>query len=594
MQKCGQRESRRGRTLSLRNRLLVLFAIFGILPLSALGSYEYVRTQRAVESLIAAQTAQLAERAAAQLADRWARLRSDLLLLAENAETRRIYDTPGDPVLLANALELAEPFFRDLWQQIGPAYDAIELRDAADRQLYRFGDADRNAALPATTRVALEAHELVRDPASGRVIGRVVATPRLVVILPLDALQTRFGESGYSMVVERTTGRVLYHPRHGGLNQRLQALLAGDSLRAGELLARPGTGRFTFGHGDSMRVASWVSLEQPAWALVASGSVSEFGGSFARLRRDALLLVLLFTLLALTAFTLAIRRATRSLEALTRAADQVGRGNFVPELPPAGSDELGRLALAFQVMTAKVSDMLAQLERSRQLAAIGEFAAEISHEIRNPLTAVKLNLQRIDRALRGEPDPRRAAAPLAISLREIDRLERVVRGVLQLGRPQSGPRAAVRLRDVVEESLGVVRQQADEQQVEITTSFDTPDDIEAEVEPLRAALLNLLVNALEAMPAGGRLRLWTEPVAAERDAVALLVEDNGAGIPPAQREQLFRPFHTTKPQGTGLGLAAALRTIEAHDGKLSAIEPRYGAGAAFRLELPLRPVEVPA
>jgi signal transduction histidine kinase len=243
-------------------------------------------------------------------------------------------------------------------------------------------------------------------------------------------------------------------------------------------------------------------------------------------------------------------------------------------------------------MAAKVSDMVAQLERSRQLAAIGEFSAELSHEIRNPLTALKLNLQRIERSVRGGPAA--AAAPLAISLREIERLDRVVSGILHLGRPHSGARTVVRLRDMAEQALAVVREQASAQQVEIRTGFAARDDVAVAADGLRAAILNLLVNALEAMPAGGILRLWTERVPPDTEAVALLVEDSGPGVPVPQRDLLFRPFHSTKPQGTGLGLAAALRTAEAHGGSLTLAEPRHGAGAAFRLQLPLAAVEVSA
>lgn len=573
--------------MSLRNRLLALFTAFGILPLCALGGYQYVRTQRAVEALVGTQTAQLAERATTRITDRWSRLRSDLLLVAGNTETERIYAARGDSLQLARALGLAAPFFRDLWQQIGAGYEAIELRDARGRRLFHLGEPERDPA--GSVAIALNTREFVREPASGAIVGVVVASPRLDALLPADVLAARFGEAGYSIIVDRATGLVLYHPRHAGLNQRLQTLLRADSLAARRVLSQSGRGRFTSGRGDSTRVASWVSLDEPPWSVIVSASVPEFGTAFARLRREALAVVLLVAVLMWAAFTLASRRATRSLQALTRAADQVGRGNFAPVLPPAGRDEVGRLAQAFQAMTGKVAEMVTQLERSRQLAAIGEFAAELSHEIRNPLTALKLNLQRIERSVRGERDPAGAAAPLAISLREIDRLDRVVSGILHLGRPHTGPRSVVPLRAVAEQALAVTSEQAAAQHVEIATEFPVPDDVAVDAEELRAAILNLLVNALEAMAGGGRLRLWTEAAGAE---VALVIEDSGPGIPAAERARLFHPFHTTKPHGTGLGLAAALRTVEAHGGHLTLVAPRHGAGAAFCLQLPLASVEV--
>ena len=138
--------------------------------------------------------------------------------------------------------------------------------------------------------------------------------------------------------------------------------------------------------------------------------------------------------LAAIGFLVLLWRSTRSLGMLTVAADAVGRGNLEPELPRAGGDEVGRLASAFHIMTRRVRETMADIERSRQMAAVGQFASQIAHEIRNPLTSIKLNLQKLERAARAGRMPGESERPLEITLREIDRLDRVVHGVLQLGR----------------------------------------------------------------------------------------------------------------------------------------------------------------
>lgn len=588
--------------MSLRNRLLTLFAVFAVLPLGVLGIYQYVRAQRAVGALIESQTALLAVRAADQLDDRWALLRSDLLFLAENAETQRIYaaERAQDTTAIRTAVESADAFFRQAWEQFGPAYDRIELQSRTGAVLYRLSDAEWGGppALRATS--AIEAVEPVRELGSGMPRGRVVARPRLSVLLPEEALESRFGDDGYTLVLNRETGRILHHPRRSWVDQPAARLLGEHAAELLQEAAPEASGRISHGGSDSLRIGTWIALAAPPWTVVSSSRASEFDGPFGQMRTEALLLVLLVTLLVSVAFALATWRATRSLEALTQAADQVGRGNFAPALPPVGQDEVGRLTAAFGTMAQKVSEMMRQLEQSRQLAAIGEFAAEVSHEIRNPLTSVKLNLQRIGRALREEQSVQRAGPPLEISLREIERLDRVVRGILELGRPPEATLVPRRLEDVAREAIATIAAQAEAQAVELSARFDASNDrVVVDPELLRGAILNLLVNALEAMPHGGRLWITLEstlPANPIEDASALplrlRIEDSGPGVPPAVREKLFQPFCTTKPSGMGLGLSTAVRAVTAQGGILRQAEPRHGTGAAFEVHLPTAPAEV--
>jgi signal transduction histidine kinase len=306
------------------------------------------------------------------------------------------------------------------------------------------------------------------------------------------------------------------------------------------------------------------------------------------------LAVLLAVVVAVSvAFFLLLGRATASLDGLTMAADRVGRGDLNPDLPPAGTDEVGRLSAAFGLMTARIREMIAQVETSRQMGVLGRFAAELSHEIRNPLTAIKINLQGLARDARDGrlPDDSRRAIDMA--LREIKRLDLAVKTALRTGRPPADPRP-FHLHEVLAESVELVRPQAQERGVQVRVSLDaTGDVLSGDGEAIRGAVLNLLLNAIEAMTAGGTLRVTTS--SQERDGAPVIdvrIRDDGPGIPPELRDRVFRPFFTTKHEGTGLGLSVALQTVRAHAGTLTLGDAEPGTELA--ITLPVRTAGVPA
>jgi signal transduction histidine kinase len=582
--------------MSLRTKLLYFFGLLAVFPLLAMGVLHYVQSLRTVERHIGTQVQLIAGRAAEELGRRHETHVSDLRLLAENAETQRLFRSLGSGRAgeLAAARASAESFLETVWAGVSSYYRGAELRDVGGAVVIRLGDGVRGGRLaswpapgPFPEQPILE--QPIIDESTGVRLGTVLAAPRLAELLPVEALETRFGSGGYSVVLDRSTGRVLHHSRGG----RAPWTGVPDPAGAGFDPASPAfaapAGELRFEQGDSTRLAAFVSLAAPPWTVVSVATLEEFSAPFERMRAVNLAVVLLVILAVAAASLLLVRRATRSLEELTRAAGEVSRGEFLPALPRPGADEVGRLSGAFATMVGRIRDMMAELQASRQMAAVGEFAAELAHEIRNPLTSVKLNLQRIDRAVAAEGGPAEAAAPLRIALREVGRLERVVRGVLHLGRPRPLERAAVSLHDVVREAVDAVRPEAEARDVTVATGLEAEADrVLADADQLRGALLNLLLNGIEAMPEGGRLTVTTG--AAGPDAIAVTVRDTGPGIPAAVRAKLFRPFFTTKAEGTGLGLAMALRTAEEHGGRLELREdgaPGGGTGATFVLVLPL-------
>lgn len=584
--------------MSLRARLIVFFCALAVAPLAAIGVFDYLHSVQALDALISSQTQTIAERAAADLKDRFALRQSDLLLLAENAETRRLYQAheAGDSAAYAAALIAASAYLRQAWELFARSYERVEFRGRAGTLLYALGDEQAGSATSAPRRPGLDEslrlETAVPRADARRPVGKVLAAVRPEALLPREALESRFGRTGYSLVVDRAHGRVVYHPQHAFLGRSTAELLGPEGWNTDPQILDRERGSFTYREGDRTRVASFASLTAPPWTVIATGAVDEFAPPFLRMRLTNLVLVLLVTALTGTVFVLLTRRATRSLEALTRAADEVGTGNFAPMLPKPGPDEVGRLSAAFGLMASKVGEMMREIETSRHMAAAGRFAAQLSHEIRNPLTSLKLNLQSIARDAEAGALPPTTTRPIRISLREIERLDRVVRGALRLGREARGHRVRCQLHEVVTEALDLVRPQLDQKSVSVATSFRAPHDlIQCDPESLKAAFLNLFLNAAEAMPDGGTLSvdtLSTEADGRVAPVVRVRVSDSGPGVPAHLREKIFEPFYSTKSQGTGFGLPVALRTVEEHGGRLDlASAEDTSKGATFVVELPL-------
>ena len=590
--------------MSLRARLIALFCALAVGPLAAIGVFDYFRAKRAVRELVASQAGAIAERTASELRDRYTLRESDLLLLIENAETQRLFRTRegGSRADADAAWTAADTYLRRAWELFAHSYVEVEFLDTRGERVYRLGaPAERTPAVGAggTAGEVLVVRRPIRDDRDGHPLGTLVAAIRLGAVLPQEALQASFGHAGFTTVLDRRSDRVVYHPLHAFTQRAASAVLGTEGWDVQPALLARGRGSFVYRENNTTRVASFVSLADPAWTIVSSAALDEFAAPFARSSLVNLLLVLAVTLLASAAFVLWTRRSTRSLEALTAAADEVGAGNFAPGLPPAGRDEVGRLSAAFALMVAKVRAMLIEIESNRHMVAVGSFAAQLSHEIRNPLTSLKLNLQSLQRDASAGALPDSAARPLDICLREIERLDRVVSGALSLGQDRGLARAPCSLHRILADALDLVRPQLQQQHVTFEISLRAPTErVDGDPESLKAVILNLLLNAIEAMPGGGTLSVSTEVVTLEpgsRAGVRVRVADTGSGVPAEARERVFEPFYSTKPHGTGFGLPVALRTVEEHGGKLRLADSDPGErGAVFLVELPLASEESPA
>ncbi len=233
-------------------------------------------------------------------------------------------------------------------------------------------------------------------------------------------------------------------------------------------------------------------------------------------------------------------------------------------------------------LSAELEQKNALLERRSRLAELGEMAAGVAHEIRNPLGGIRLYAGLLERDLAGDPDRLGLLRKLVAG---IEQLDRIVREMLAFTKQIVLERQEVGLERVLEEALGFALPQSGGG-IKVLRRYETELRVQADLHHLHRACLNLILNAVEAMPEGGTLTLATSATSlGGSPAVEIRVEDSGAGIPSDALPRIFDPFFTTKAQGTGLGLAVVQRVAEAHGGSVEALNAP-GGGALFLLRLP--------
>ncbi len=269
---------------------------------------------------------------------------------------------------------------------------------------------------------------------------------------------------------------------------------------------------------------------------------------------------------------------------LVQATQIVGSGNLEYKLKTFRRDELGLLGKSFNDMTSKLVQAERQLYQSDKLASIGRLAAGLAHEINNPLTGV-LSYSSV-LLKRGDFTPE-VRQDMQVIVNETKRCREIVKRLLDFARPQPAEKKPTRIDEVVSKTLGILENQFNKKRIQIETRL-APDlpEVFADASQLQQVLVNLLVNAADALGnKGGTVTIATSREVASGEVV-LEVMDTGMGIPKEDVTRIFEPFFTTKgQQGTGLGLAVVWGIVKEHGGKIE-VKSQPGQGATFTLHFP--------
>jgi signal transduction histidine kinase len=273
------------------------------------------------------------------------------------------------------------------------------------------------------------------------------------------------------------------------------------------------------------------------------------------------------------------RRILSPIRQLDQAAALIAGENYGAQVPVHGDDELGRLALSFNAMSGSIQSAREELIRRERISTIGQLSSSIVHDLRNPLASIYGGAEMM---MDGDLSPdqlQRLAGNIYRSSRVINEM---LQELVDVSRGRIHPPETCRLSEVIGAALDVSSPVAVEHGVEIQADVDAAIEVPLERARMERVFLNLISNAIEAMPGGGRIDI---SAARNGDGILVEVSDTGPGIPNAVRAHLFQPFVTSGKNGLGLGLALSRQTLLDHGGDLW-VEDNAGGGAHFRLRLP--------
>ncbi len=587
--------------MSLRGKILLLFVTLAIVPLLALALFAYVQAAQELRRLAQQRIDILAEELAWGLEEEYGRMWEEVAAVVDRPTLVSALESHRDRPVGglgeagwdegSGAIAELKAYGDTALRALSVWLHAAEVRDGRDSALLKFSYDEREELCegqPPGRRGGQIGIPLYAGTSGDR-LGLFVGTVRVDRLLPGEFRSVGLG--GSTVIVDRPRGVVLASRDCKDEGAQLASLAGPEGWDVDQTVLLEKRGRFTFDTPGGPQLGAFVSLDEPPWTVITTAALGDFTAPLSRLRLGYGLFVLCVAAATAVAFSMLVGRVMRSLGELATAADRIGEGDLTPWLPPPLEDEVGRLSFSVGRMVKRLRQMMLQIERSSRLAVVGQLASHLSHEVRNPLSSIKLNLQSLRRQVdRGEVD-RESAQEITISLREVERLERFVSNVLTLGRSRPVERRPCRVNGLVEEAAEFLDVELKRRGVMVETDLGTLNDtVLGDHGQLKAALLNLFLNGADAMPSGGRLSVRTENVGGpgEPSGIRIRIVDEGSGIPPEIRDRIFEPFFSTKPQGSGIGLALSLETARHHGGDLVLVKrSELETGSEFVMTLPL-------
>lgn len=492
-----------------------------------------------------------------------------------------LLSTDQNEALLAERLLNNAWFVAELDSMGGLTRERL-ARIAAENHIFRINIFDRAGRRVLTSHVADSAHTGLRplhQPAE--IIGPILRGEAAQMVIGLKDARFETGQR-YAVAVRR-------HTRAGGA-----IVLNLDAAELLEFRKRIGIGRLLRDIGDNSGIV-FAALQDTAGILAASGNVNELS-SFAgdpmlgeamlhdtTLTRetafgDATVFEVLRPL-AVEGMRLGVLRIGLSLEEVHAAGDRMQRRMIIVIFVLVLLATLTTLVIIARRNYQRVQR---ELQRTERLSALGELASGVAHEIRNPLNAIAMIAQRFAQEFTPTEDAAEYRSLTGVLRTEADRVNAIVVNFLRYARPPRLQRVPVDPGEIVRHCAGVMTPAMNDRGIQFTVSVRGDDAMDLDRDQMTQALLNLLLNAMQATPSGGTVALtsWVD-----HNGVVITITDTGSGIPPEAMEKVFNLYYTTKPDGTGMGLPMAQQIVTQHGGKLE-VESVVGKGTTCRVVIP--------
>ena len=335
------------------------------------------------------------------------------------------------------------------------------------------------------------------------------------------------------------------------------------------------------------------------WGLVAKQDLTEAFAPVEQLKMRIIVLIFVCTTVVIAIGISLTNRITQPILQLAEGAKAIGSGNLDHRISITSKNEVGALAKEFNQMATKlkesysnleqkVEERTAQLLRAERLAAVGELAAEVAHEINNPLGG----LGNFASMLENEPEnTQQTKKYAALILEGLKRVEIIVKRLLTFSRPYSLQMSDKNINYIINNSIKFIEYRIEPCHITIKKDLnETIPHVYIDADNISQVLINITVNALESMPDGGTLSIKTDTCKEHDNCVTVCIADTGCGIREELKDKIFEPFFTTKnkegEKGLGMGLAISKRIIEDHHGKIN-LESEFGKGTTFGICLPV-------
>ncbi|NQT29653.1 MAG: HAMP domain-containing protein [Candidatus Saganbacteria bacterium] len=416
----------------------------------------------------------------------------------------------------------------------------------------------------------------------------------------------RVGKEGVAFVVDEG-GYLVAHP------DKIRAM-QGENMGADEgvmrvLAAESGGGEFRNEIG-SLMVGAYAPVAKFGLGVVVEEPIFSAYSELRRLEANSLLFVIVGIILTALVGIFFARSIEKPIKELTQGTEAVAKGDLRWHVATDSCDEIGRLTTAFNQMTKELRESQERLILSEKLASLGTMAAGMAHEIKNPLVSIRTFTQILEQKW-DDKDFREKFS--TIIPHEIERINRIAESLLKFGKPMKPELSKVDVNGLLEEVLLLFESECKKHNIRVTKKLADLPEVTGDAGQLQQVFVNIVKNAIEAMPKGGgalvvktdvgevirlgKMRregikhgsemVWGESQELEQPTPVIFIEisDSGEGIPEANLKSLFDPFFTTKMTGTGMGLPITLRIVEEHQGSIK-VRSQAGRGTTFIITLP--------